>query len=141
MRQNKSAYKRDYTPPSGPELIRVGAARNEHGTRIACRITCISCGAADYVSVRAGHSPRCRACARKELNAFEQGVRPPRNLTQVSCFQCKQSCELPDWLAKKDNPLCKDCAKGFELWRGAIGSTQSSSFEERRSGIVLRRRG
>lgn len=139
--QNNQVYRK---PPGlfsrGPEPLRVGGARNQHGTRVTRRVTCVSCGEVDYTAVGAGSSPRCRKCAKQELGAFEQSVRVPPMLMKITCFQCKTVCELPSWLAQKEDALCGDCARGFELWRGTMGSAATGELELRRSGTVLRRR-
>lgn len=139
--QNSKNYKEktgNYIPRL--DAIRVGGARNAHGTRVARRITCVSCGTVDYTALGAGSAPRCRSCAKSELGAFEQSVKVPVPLRRVICYQCKLDCFLPQHIAQKEQALCGDCARGFELWQGSPGGRLSGGLEVRPSGAVLRRR-
>src|SRR5688572_22889437 len=57
--------------PSGAKFV--GGPRNEHGTRIARRITCSRCGKSDHVPFVPKDAKRalCRDCAAEMLKTFE----------------------------------------------------------------------
>jgi hypothetical protein len=127
----------------------VGRPRNDHGTRISTRITCSACGTVDFVAVRSKgkESIYCRSCAQNYLDAFEVGIARPGKKNCYTCEQCKGTFEGQIDVRRKqdsgESVLCPDCFRGFEVWRGPLGSTpetrKAMSLERRRSGVMLRR--
>lgn len=130
--------------PKRKDFVRVGGARNEHGTRLSKRVTCSHCGKEDYVSKRAKDYVLCRACAAQILNAYEEGVRVPTDMTTISCAQCGQDFACPTFILQKDEKelLCYDCMRGFDTWRGAAkqqDKQKDTVIEVRRTGTALRK--
>ena len=134
-------------PAAEKTLLLVGGARNIHGTRISKRVKCYKCGTVDYITARPrGGQSCCRTCAQEVMNAFEIGIRVPKTLVKKSCFNCKASFELPvtAQLRDKAKPLCSNCMRGFEIWRGSLemspDNRQEMNLEKRRSGALLRKK-
>lgn len=102
----------------GPNPKVVGAARNEFGTRLCKRVQCEKCEKVDYVPVRSKNE-FCRDCAEKMFAAFEQGRHIAEREVHRVCGQCRRDFPMRESLAeKKDQVLCPDCFRGFEVWRG-----------------------
>lgn len=111
--------------------IVVGAARSEHGTRLAYRVVCSKCQATDYVSKKIAQdkTPLCRSCAEKFLYAFEQGRNVLEQQVSCQCDQCNREFPLNVSVAqKKTEKLCPDCYRGFAVWRGKKNSKGKSVF-------------
>lgn len=106
----------------------VGAARNGFGTRLCQRIECSRCHQVDYVSLKiAGAKTKyCRACAEKLLETYEAGrLIAPKRLKCV-CNQCRIEFNVSESVAtKKDELLCPDCYRGFEVWRGKVSAARN----------------
>src|SRR5262245_6321315 len=73
----RRARDRDDKPPSlldGPKFV--GGPRNEHGTRVARRVTCARCGTSDHVPYvpKNPANALCRNCAAEVLKTFESGT-------------------------------------------------------------------
>ena len=108
----------------------VGLARNEFGTRMCQRVECGKCQKVDYVPLRVSSQKDqfCRDCAEKILGAFDQGRHIEERKAQVVCEQCRKEFALNESTAKKkDQLLCIDCLRGFDIWRGRVG--QGSKME------------
>ncbi|MDA0712739.1 MAG: hypothetical protein O2897_01990 [bacterium] len=127
-------------------LLIVGGSRNAHGTRISKRVKCFKCGAVDYILARPKDGkPCCKACAKELMNVVEEGSRIPKELVKKNCFNCQSEFELPKTARiKEGGPLCPNCKKGFEIWRGSLGMSPEGrddmQLEKRTSGTLLRKK-
>lgn len=127
----------------GPKFV--GGARNEHGTRVARRITCTRCGLVDHVA----YSPRdatkalCRKCAKEVLEIYEAGVRVRVATRSTVCNLCGTPFDLPVTAEDDGDPLCKSCLLGFTSWQGSVDTPfnerQGAVLEPRASGTVVRK--
>ena len=128
-----------------PPLLIVGGERNEHGTRICRKVTCIKCHQVDYVSVSRAKKCDilfCRNCAKDEIRAHEKGTKIKCQTSKVRCNQCTKFFDFPVAMQKKGPLYCSDCFKGFEVWRGSrekpIADNSSLLISKRRAGTLLR---
>lgn len=136
-------------PPQTKVLprLRVGGARNVHGTRISKRITCEKCGAEDHIVSRPqkGRPVWCRACAQEAIQAFEIGVQMPFQKVEKICSVCGCTFLFPAHIVPKNEQLlCLDCLKGFDIWRGSVNMSpetrEKMTLETRPSGTLLRKK-
>ncbi len=133
------------THVDGRAALFIGGARNVHGTRISKRVKCHKCGEMDYIAARPKGQPACcRSCAKQMFNAHDVGVRIPMPLLKKYCFVCRAPFNLPITAILRDKkPLCQDCMKGFDVWRGSLDMSPDSrehmTCEKRRSGTLLRK--
>lgn len=126
----------------------VGAERNAHGTRISRRIKCDKCGELDHIASRPqkGKAIWCRTCAKLAANVFDIGVVIPTPMVKKRCSVCRCLFELPVSVQIRDGkkPTCKNCMKGFDVWRGSLDMTpenrEKMELETRQSGTLLRKR-
>lgn len=96
-------------------------SRNQFGTRLASRVNCEKCGKVDYVTVRVASSKQqfCRDCAEKILYTFDQGRIIAEKQTDCVCTKCQRHFLATLALTKKkEQLLCLDCLRGFDVWRG-----------------------
>jgi len=103
----------------------VGLARDTFGTRLCQRVTCVKCQKIDHVSVRvnADKDMFCRECAEKILATYDQGRQIAETQIRQTCKQCKANFMVNVNLAmKRDDLLCPDCFRGFDVWRGKIAA-------------------
>lgn len=125
----------------------VGAARNAFGTRLCQRIECSRCHQVDHVSLRiAGAKTKyCRACAEKLLETFEAGRQVAAKMLKRHCSKCQCEFQVSEAIAlKKEDLMCKDCYRGFEVWRGKVSegkNTKDSSYLIKKNGTntILRK--
>ena len=107
----------------------VGAERNAFGTRLCQRIECSRCHKVDYVAkkIAGARIIYCRSCAERFLESYESGrVIAEKQIKRV-CGQCKKEFNISEAIAqKKDDLQCRDCYRGFEVWRGKISSTDQN---------------
>ncbi len=99
----------------------VGMARNVFGTRLCQRIECSRCHEIDYVPLRIKDAKTiyCRACAEKLLLTYEAGRAISEKQFKRNCSQCRCEFLVNETVAlKKEELMCKDCYRGFEVWRG-----------------------
>ena len=140
----KVLVKKNITCLNNDKFQRVGGERNEHGTRICCRIECSACKKLDYVSVHVYREEvLCRQCAQKKLHLFEQSVKIPKKQKIINCTRCGVSCVLDARVKEVSEWLCLDCLRGFDVWSGSINNfkkNQKSIIEVRLSGTLLRRK-
>jgi hypothetical protein len=104
----------------------VGAERNAFGTRLCQRIECSRCHKVDYVAkkITGAKIIYCRSCAERFLESYESGRIIAHKQIKRSCGQCKKEFEISEALAsKKDITQCRDCFRGFEVWRGKMSGT------------------
>jgi formylmethanofuran dehydrogenase subunit E len=128
---------------AGPKFV--GGARNEHGTRVARRVTCSRCQAVDHVA----YSPRdptralCRSCAKEVLEIYEQGMRVRVATRPTKCNLCGAPFNIPLSAEDDGDPLCKSCLQGFTSWQGSVDrpfeERQQTVLEPRASGTVVRK--
>jgi formylmethanofuran dehydrogenase subunit E len=128
----------------GPRFV--GGPRNEHGTRVAKRVTCSRCGLVDHVP----YVPRdmgkvlCRKCAIEILDTYEKGQRAKVPMRATKCNLCGQPFELPAAVEDDGDPLCKSCLMGFTAWQGSVDTPFEERtdvvVEERLSGTLVRRK-
>jgi len=105
----------------GPRVV--GLPRNVFGTRLCQRIECSRCHKTDYVSMRisGAKTKYCRSCAEKMLSTFEAGRIIAEKQVQRQCIQCQCEFYINETVANKKEELqCKDCLRGFEVWRGKL---------------------
>ena len=108
----------------------VGAPRNEHGTRLCQRVQCEKCEKVDYVAVRvnSAKSQLCRDCAEKFLAAYDQGRHIAERQVNRICDQCHREFSVKEAVAqKKEQLLCPDCFRGFDVWRGSTLDDRSTA--------------
>jgi|HubBroStandDraft_6_1064221.scaffolds.fasta_scaffold505846_1 hypothetical protein len=117
--------KRNFESKSQGHRRVVGLARNEFGTRLSQRVQCKKCHKVDYVSVRVSSDKDqfCRDCAESILGAFEGRLIEAKTIK--ICEQCHKDFLVDEITAHKKG-LCDDCFRGFEIWRGRIGSRSSA---------------
>lgn len=125
----------------------VGGARNEHGTRVARRVTCARCGTADHVPYvpRDQSKALCRACAAEVLRTYEAGTTVRAEMRSIKCTLCGTPFDLPVTVDLEDrDPLCKNCLRGFAVWQGSVDvpfeQRGQTVVEERLSGALIRKR-
>lgn len=119
-------FKRNFEPKQVKDHRVVGLARNSFGTRLCQRVECKKCQKVDYVSIRvsAEKDQFCRDCAEKILGAFDPGRHIEEKKAPRICEQCNKDFFINESTAnKKDQLLCIDCYRGFEIWRGRMGET------------------
>lgn len=107
----------------------VGAPRNEHGTRLSQRVECSKCNKTDYVPVKLDKAKAafCRECAEKLLFAYDQGRHIAQREISCRCAQCHRDFAMAEDIAqKKQEPLCPDCYRGFDVWRGKAAVSKNS---------------
>lgn len=128
----------------GPKFV--GGPRNEHGTRIARRVTCARCGTADHVPYvpKDPGKALCRTCAVEVLKTYEAGVKVRMPTRSTKCNLCGTPFELPVSAEDDGDPLCPSCLKGFTSWQGSIDTPFEVRgdvvVEERLSGALVRKR-
>ncbi len=108
---------------TGPVPKTVGAARTEFGTRLCQRVQCEKCAKVDYVPVRVAQAKNqfCRDCAEKFLAAYDQGRQIAERQVNRICGQCHRDFMIKESVAlKKEELMCIDCLRGFEVWRGSV---------------------
>src|SRR5580704_4766515 len=108
---------------SGPAPKVVGTPRTEFGTRLCQRIECTKCQKVDYVPVRIAASKEkfCRSCAEKVLATYEQGRQIiEKKVTRICNHCCRDFLVNEAIVRKKEQLLCFDCLRGFEVWRGKV---------------------
>jgi hypothetical protein len=142
MKQGQTARTNESRAP----LI-VGGSRNEHGTRICRKVTCVKCLEVDHVPVsRSKKSDQlyCRKCAILEMGAHEKGTRIKSEMAEVKCAQCAKTFEFPTRLIRRGPLFCSDCHKGFEVWRGSkatpVDERNATSISRRPAGTLLRKK-
>ena len=134
------------TALDGPKFV--GGPRNEHGTRIARRVTCTKCGTSDHVPYvpKNPANALCRNCAAEVLKTFEAGTKAPMELKAAVCSLCGTPFQLPSTVVfEKDQlPLCRSCLRGFATWQGSkdtpFEERADTVVEERLSGALVRKR-
>lgn len=107
----------------------VGTARNAFGTRLCQRIECSRCKQVDYVPLRVKDAKTvyCRACAEKWLLTYESGRAVSEKQLKRNCNQCHVEFLVNEKVAlKREELLCKDCYRGFEVWRGKVQDNKDS---------------
>lgn len=128
----------------GPRFI--GGPRNEHGTRIARRVTCARCGTADHVPYVPKDPTKalCRTCAAEVLKTYEAGVRVRVQTRKTLCNLCGAPFDLPVSAEDDGDPLCPSCLRGFTAWQGSVdvpfAEREKVVVEERLSGALVRKR-
>jgi hypothetical protein len=108
----------------------VGAPRNEFGTRLCQRVQCEKCQKIDYVAVRVSlaRSRFCRDCAEKYLAAYDRGRHINERQVSRICGQCRRDFLVKEAIAqKKEQLLCADCFRGFDVWRGSATDRRSAA--------------
>lgn len=108
----------------------VGLAGNAFGTRLCQRVLCSRCHQVDYVAIRIANAKTiyCRSCAERLLETFETGRHIARKKLKRSCMKCKNQFLVSESIAdKKDELMCQDCFRGFEVWRGKASDTDKES--------------
>jgi CxxC-x17-CxxC domain-containing protein len=128
----------------GPRFV--GGPRNEHGTRIARRVTCARCGTSDHVPY-VPSDPRlalCRACAVEVLKTYEAGVKVRMPTRTTKCNLCGTPFQMPVAADDDGDPLCPSCLRGFTAWQGSVDvpfdERHQVVVEERLSGALVRKR-
>lgn len=120
-------FKKNFEPRQVKDQRRVvGLARNEFGTRLCQRVECRKCQKVDYVAIRVSSEKEqfCRDCAEKFLGAFDPGRHIEAKKASRICEQCHKDFFVNESTAfKKDQLLCIDCYRGFEIWRGRMGQS------------------
>lgn len=128
----------------GPKFV--GGPRNEHGTRVARRVTCARCGTADHVPYVPKDPTKalCRTCAADVLKTYEAGVRVRVQTRKTMCNLCGAPFDLPVSAEDDGDPLCPSCLRGFTSWQGSVdvpfAERQKTVVEERLSGALVRKR-
>lgn len=128
----------------GPRFV--GGARNEHGTRVARRVTCAQCGAVDHVAYAPKDASKalCRSCAMKVLEIYDAGVKVRMPTKPAVCNLCGAPFALPVAAEDDGDPLCKNCLLGFTTWQGSVDrpfeERQNTVLESRASGTVVRKK-
>ena len=134
---------RGVAPEDGPRFV--GGARNEHGTRVARRVTCTRCGNVDHVAYAPKDSTKalCRTCAMQVLETYESGVKVRMPTRRTTCNLCGVPFDLPVAAEDDGDPLCKNCLLGFTTWQGSVDRTfeerTNTVIEARPSGTVVRK--
>lgn len=122
----------------------IGRERTEHGTRLSHRIECSRCSKTDYVAIKSHKSANrlCRACAEKYISTYEQGRRIEESKVSINCQQCNKEFLVKESVAsEKDELLCLDCLRGFEVWRGRAGVTNKTKLiTKTSSNTIIRKR-
>jgi DNA-directed RNA polymerase subunit RPC12/RpoP len=121
MYPKKNYTKNSFTHPKEPRVIQT--VRNEHGTRFCQRIECSRCGEIDYVAkkINGAKTIYCRKCAERFLDTFEGGRIIAEKQVTRACSQCKKEFLIRTEIAdKKEELQCRDCLRGFEIWRGKM---------------------
>lgn len=130
--------------PDGPKFV--GGPRNEHGTRIARRVTCARCGTSDHVPFvpKDPALALCRNCAMEVLKTYDAGVKVRMPTRMTKCNLCGIPFALPITAEDDGDPLCPSCLKGFTSWQGSIDTPFEVRgdvvVEERLSGALVRKR-
>lgn len=107
----------------------VGAERNAFGTRLCQRIECSRCSKVDYVAkkITGAKTIYCRDCAERFLETFESGRQVLEKQIKRRCEQCNIEFTISEAIAlKKEELQCKDCLRGFEIWRGKLRQTSQN---------------
>lgn len=131
-------------PKSGAKIV--GGPRNEHGTRVARRVTCARCQSADHVPYvpKDPSKALCRTCASEVLMTYEAGVRVRTPTRKTACNLCGAPFELPVSAEDDGDPLCPSCLRGFTSWQGSVdvpfAERGNVVVEERLSGALVRKR-
>lgn len=134
--KNRFGIKKNFNA-SLPKVV--GAPRNEFGTRLCQRVQCEKCEKVDYVPVRvnAARNRFCRDCAEKFLHAYDQGRHIAEREVFRVCGQCRRDFLVKEFLAeKRDDLLCSDCFRGFEVWRGSALDNRRTTSSSR--SVLLR---
>jgi hypothetical protein len=135
---------RDGARDEGPKFV--GGPRNEHGTRIARRVTCMRCGTHDHVPFvpKDPAMALCRNCAAEVLKTYEAGVKVRMPTRMTKCNLCGTPFALPITAEDDGDPLCPSCLKGFTSWQGSVDTPfevrSDVVVEERLSGALVRKR-
>lgn len=125
---------------------RIGAPRNEHGTRTARRVRCSRCGKVDHVpgGPREKDKVMCRACLEEIKALYEVGVREKKKMRPADCTVCGKHFELPVSIDVDDEEICCfDCTNNFTTWQGSVNKPETrtpNAGEERRPGVRLRKK-
>jgi formylmethanofuran dehydrogenase subunit E len=131
-------------PDEQRKPIQVGGTRNEHGTRISRRIDCMRCGKSDHVSFSPKDRSKalCRACAEEVLNAYEVGVRAPKETRIIECCVCSTPFDLPVEVEDDGEMVCRNCLRGFMSWQSSLKTPieDRGRSEARRSGTRIRKK-
>lgn len=74
----------------------------------------------------------CRSCAERLLETFEIGRVVAEKQVKRECLKCKTLFLVSEAVAnKKDELQCKNCYRGFEVWRGKVGVTSQDKKEKK----------
>ena len=128
----------------GPKYT--GGPKNEHGTRVARRVTCSRCGTSDHIPYVPRDATRalCRSCAAEVLKIYERGTKIRMPTRTTPCNLCGTPFELPIVVEDDGDPLCPNCLRGFTTWQGSVdvpfADRVHSTLEARPSGAVVRKR-
>ncbi|HEY4221787.1 MAG TPA: hypothetical protein VGO62_10595 [Myxococcota bacterium] len=133
---------------NGPEANArfVGGPRNEHGTRVARRVTCSRCGSTDHIPYVPKDTSKalCRNCAVEVLQMHEAGVKVRMPTRDAVCNLCGTPFQMPIAVEDDGDPLCLSCLQGFTSWQGSIDTPfherQNVVVEERLSGALIRKK-
>lgn len=101
--------------PAGPKRGKVvRKVRNEHGTRVARRIRCASCGAEDTIDFAPKDPSQvlCRRCAFDQYGAIDPDD-PSVRRRSTTCPECRRSFEAVISLRHPEPPICPDCRAGI----------------------------
>lgn len=137
MDSKKTSIRRTAGPRHGNKVV--GRPRTEFGTRLSHRISCEKCAKVDYVPMRVSstQSKFCRDCAEKLLSAYEQGRHIAEPQVYRICCQCRRDFLVNESVAqKREDILCRDCFRGFDVWRGRNKIQKNSTLR-----VVLMRLG
>ncbi|MBX2812988.1 MAG: hypothetical protein KTR25_14325 [Myxococcales bacterium] len=109
--------------------------RSDHGTRVARKITCTSCGSLDTIhfSPRPNQPALCRNCAAKQLGVVDReaniGTEQRQKCTRCELFLTK--------ICHYDDPLdCVEYARALAMRQG----NRLKSASRSKNGVVLVRR-
>jgi CxxC-x17-CxxC domain-containing protein len=96
-------------------LLELNKVRTQHGTRVARRIKCSSCGGEDTVDF-APRDPKtilCRRCAFEQRGIVDPDDKALREKRQA-CGRCGRWFDLPYDPTGESRPICADCKAGIE---------------------------
>lgn len=130
--KKRCGTKRNLAGLNHPKVI--GLPRNEFGTRRCQRVQCEKCAKVDYVPILVGLAKQkfCRDCAEKLFFAYDQGRHIAEKQVFRVCGQCRRDFSINESLAKKkDQLLCPDCHRGFDVWRGSAAAGRNLEGQPR----------
>ncbi|MFO0723633.1 MAG: hypothetical protein U1E65_07635 [Myxococcota bacterium] len=118
-------------------LLALRKVRTEHGTRVARRIKCTSCGSEDTVDFapRDPSAILCRKCAYEQRGIVDPDDKAVQEKRQA-CRVCGRWFVLPFDPTGADRPICTDCKAGIETKQG----DRTKDATRLKSGVIRTKR-